>query len=118
MLDKNVLGFRRVDPGVGDDGVGHAMPVADLGQPARLGELHAAVAFGLDMHGGDDVVQRCVAPILLGQVGPAQRRVVTHVGMMRIGLPQPRISEATFQVPEMVVGVDDRQVVVHGHVLL
>src|SRR4249920_193068 len=71
MPEDDVLRVRRVDPGMGDDGVGHAVAGIHLGEPAGLGDLLAAVAFGLDVHGGDDVVQCGVAAVLRRQVGSA-----------------------------------------------
>ena len=78
----------------------------------RLGDLLAAVALGLHVHGGDDIVQRRVAAILLGQVGSAQRRIVAHVGMLAAG--EPGIAQPALEVPEMMMGIDDGQVVVHS----
>ena len=115
VLGQDLLGVRRVDPGMGDDGVGHAVACSHLGQPSALGDLLAAVALGLHVHGGDDIVQRRVAAVLRRQVGPAQGGVVAHVGMLPTG--EPRIAQLALEVPEVVVGIDDGQVVVHASLL-
>src|SRR6185295_5672431 len=63
-----------------------------------------------DVHRGDDIMERGVAPVLRRQIGAPQRRVVAHVGMLAAG--QPRIAQMAFEIPEMMMGIDDGQVVV------
>jgi hypothetical protein len=113
VLGDDLLGVRGIDPGMGDNCVGHAVLGTYIRQQARFGDLLTAVALRLDMDGGHDIVQRRVAAVLRGQVGAAQSRVVTHVGMLRIGPLQPGIGDTALEIPKMMVGVDDRQVVVH-----
>src|SRR5262245_10674108 len=65
------------------------------------------------MHGGHDIVQGRVTAVFLGQVGPAEGRVVAHVGMVWIGLLQPGVAHIALKVPEVMVGIYDGLVVVH-----
>ena len=67
------------------------------------------------MDGRDDIVAGGVAAVVRRQVVPAERRIVAEEETaMRLRVVEPGIAERA-QVPEMVVGVDDRQVGV-GHV--
>ena len=103
-----------VEPGMADNGGRHAVRFGDAVHPDRLLDLEAPVAFRLDMDGRDDIVAGGVAAIVRRQVVPPERRIVAEEETaMRLRAVEPGIAKRV-QVPEMVVGVDDRQVGV-GH---
>ena len=97
-----------------DNGGRHAVLFGDAVHPEGLLDLEAPVAFRLDMDGGDDIVAGGVAAVVRRQVVPAERGVVAEEEpAMRLRVVEPGIAERA-QVPEMVVGIDDRQVGI-GH---
>ena len=67
--------------------------------------MAAPIAFCFDVYCGDDVVEGRVAPILGRQIRTPQCRVITHIGVLIAC--KPRIGEVAFEVPQVVVSVDD-----------
>ena len=112
MPGEDFLRVRFIHPGMRDNGVGHAVLRVDTGQPLGFGDLLAAIALGLDMHRADHFVQRGVAAIFGRQVIAAQAGVVAEPGMLA-GL-QPRVAQSAVQVPQVMVGIDDRDVEQRG----
>ena len=104
-----------VEPGMADDGGRHAVLPGDAVRPDGLLDLEAPVALRLDMDGRDDIVAGGVAAIVLRQVVPPERRKVAEEEFVRLQVGEPGIAKR-LQVPEVVVGIDNRQVgIVGGH---
>ena len=76
-------------------------------QPLRFADLVVAVPFGFAVHRGQHVVPARVAAIVVGQVVALQPRVVAQEEVRLGPVRQPGIVVA-LKVPQMVVGVDQR----------
>ena len=98
-----------------DDGGRHAVLFGDAVHPDRLLDLEAPVALRLDMDGRDDIVAGGVAAIVGREVVPFERGEVAEEEFVPLRAGKPGIAKR-LQIPEMVVGIDNRQVgIVGGH---
>jgi hypothetical protein len=114
MAGEHRLDGRVVEPGAGDDRVRKAGPPDDLLDPARLADRIARVPLGLDVHCLDHVVPGGVPEVVRRQVVAPERPIVAVAERHRRLVAEPRQVVAP-EVPEMLMGVDDRQV---GHGLI
>ena len=97
------------------DGGRHAVLFGHAVHPDGLLDLEAPVAFRLDMDGCDDIVAGGVAAVVGREVVPFERRKVAEEEFVRLRAGEPGIAKR-LQVPEVVVGIDNRQVgIVGGH---
>ena len=104
-----------VEPGMADDGGRHAVRLGHALHPGGLLDLARPVALRLDMDGRDDIVAGGVAAVVLRQVVPPERRKVAEEELVRRRVGEPGIAKR-LQIPEVVVGIDNRQVgIVGGH---
>src|SRR5690606_25832433 len=99
-----------VEPGLRDDRVAEVRALADLADPAGLAQRVGRVGLGLDVDRPDDVLAGAVAPVVPGEVVAADRRVVAVAERDRRLVAQPGMAVGR-EVPEMMMGVDDRQIV-------
>ena len=107
--------FRIGEPDMADHGVGKAVLRIDLVQPGGLFDLLVAVVFRFDMHRLHDAEGLRVAPVIFRQVAAPDPQIVAE-DFAALGLVgQPGIIVA-FEVPQMMVGVDDVQILQRCHV--
>ena len=97
-----------VEPGLGDANAGQALGGIQVGQPIGFGHRAGRVELGLDMYGGDDVVQGGIGPEIRRQIVAADRAVVAVAERDRPRVAEPRVV-VMVEVPEMLVRIDDRQ---------
>ena len=101
---------------VGDDPVGEAALVGDALQPAGLGGRVVLQKTRLDMDRLDQIYAGHVRQIVVEQIVADERRgAAEHHFAGAVG--EPGIATRA-QVPEMMVGVDDRPVIEAGHGVL
>jgi hypothetical protein len=86
-------------------------------QPARLADAVVSNPAGFDMDAGDDVVLGGIPKIVLGKIVPPQRAKLTQAAALARGCGEPGVP-AEAEVPEMMMGVDDRSRVGGWHAFL
>ena len=109
-------GVRLLEAGVSHDPVGEAMLVGDGLQPACLGGRVVPQKTRLDVDRLHQVDAGHVGPVVGEQVVADERRRAAEHHLAR-AVGQPRVT-ARVQLPEMMVGIDDRPVIEAGHGLL
>ena len=101
---------------VGDDPVGEAALVGDALQPAGLGGRVVLQKTRLDMDRLDQIYAGHVRQIVVEQIVADERRgAAEHHLAGAVG--EPRIATG-LEIPEVMVGVDDRPVIEAGHGVL
>ena len=79
-------------------------------QPARLLRRLRRIKAGVDMHGFDDVLVGRVGKIVVEQIGFGDRCDIAGDACRQRPCAQPGIGKA-FEIPEMVVRIDNREIV-------
>ena len=102
-----------VEPGLADAGGRQPRTCSQLAQPAGLAEWVPGIVLDLDMDQPGQIDASRIRAVVLRQVAVADLRLVAVTERDRFRIAEPGIVVGV-QVPEMGVGVDDRQGVL-GH---
>nr|WP_245776009.1 hypothetical protein [Saccharopolyspora flava] len=95
--------------GVPDDAVRESALVGDVLQPARLPHRVARVPADVEVHGLDEVLALGVAQEVVDRVIAQQRVVAAPRGGADL-VAEPRVV-VRIEIPQVLVGIDDRDVV-------
>ena len=108
LLFEHISRVVAVEPKLGHHGVGQAMPSGHFVHPSQLADGIAAVPFGFDVHGLDDVEAAAVATVVSGQIGLADRRDIAVAEPRHRLVAEPRM-RLQRKIPDVVVRISDRQ---------
>ena len=86
-------------------------------EPARLADAILRRPARFDMHGRDDVLPGGIAAIVGRQIVAAERREIAETTRPIRARGEPGMA-AEAEVPQVMVGIDDRTGIKTGHVLL
>lgn len=86
-------------------------------KPSRFANAIVAHPPGFDMNAGNDILPNRVATIILGQVVAFERREIPETAECACADREPRMTVEA-QIPQVVMGVDDRAVIYRGHAVL
>ena len=108
----DVFRIGRIKPGMGNDRSGHAVRCRDLFKPERFTDLVGALAFGLAVHSGDDVVPSGISTVVVREVITPQGRIIAQekVGF-RLAFQEWIM--ALIKIPQMMVSINDLKIFSH-----
>ncbi len=107
LLGQHCYGVRVIEPGLRDDGVGHAVAGGQLLDETGLANRVLWVPLRLDIHRLYDVMGAGVGEVIFGQIALFDRAVITVAkASCRLGR-EPRM-EIDRRIPHMMVSIDDR----------